>query len=548
MTAAIRFHPEAYSANGPRLMGRHAAGASFLRGFLAHSSASQFFVQVESAAHAQLFSAAAQAAGRAEPVHAFDNSGQGLLAQAGTLYHPDPAIGALAWQRAAHGHGAWSLCGITHSTSSATAMDGIADLLTAPVQPWDAVICTSTAVRDNLFRVLQAQGDYLRERLGAARLVLPQLPVIPLGIHAADFAYTPAQQAQARHALGVDADALVVLFVGRLSFHTKAHPVPMLLALQEAVRQTGRPAVLVECGWHASEAMREMHEAAQVVAPGIHIVRLDGRDASQRQRAWAGADVFCSAADNIQESFGLTPLEAMACGLPVVVSDWDGYRDTVRDGVDGIRIPTCMPQAGLGQELALRHALGIDSYDRYCGHASTFVAVDVQAMAQAFVRLFGSPDLRRSMGEAGRQRARERYDWSVIVPQYEALWAHLAQLRAQAPRPARLAHPWPARMDPFHAFAAYPTRTLQPATLLSLAHPDPATAIGRLAQHRQLAMVHFAQSLLPAQEEYESLLQGLGAGPRRAMDLVSALPPARQGLALRALAWLAKLGLVRIGA
>ncbi len=31
--------------------------------------------------------------------------------------------------------------------------------------------------------------------------------------------------------------------------------------------------------------------------------------------------------------------EAMAAGLPVVVSDWDGYKDTVRDGVDGFRIP-----------------------------------------------------------------------------------------------------------------------------------------------------------------------------------------------------------------
>ena len=40
-----------------------------------------------------------------------------------------------------------------------------------------------------------------------------------------------------------------------------------------------------------------------------------------------------SLADNIQETFGLTPVEAMAAGLPCVMSDWDGYRDTVRDGV-----------------------------------------------------------------------------------------------------------------------------------------------------------------------------------------------------------------------
>ena len=46
---------------------------------------------------------------------------------------------------------------------------------------------------------------------------------------------------------------------------------------------------------------------------------------------WAAADVFLSLVDNIQETFGITPLEAMAAGLPVVASDWDGYRYTMRD-------------------------------------------------------------------------------------------------------------------------------------------------------------------------------------------------------------------------
>jgi hypothetical protein len=35
---AIYFHPEAYSISGPRLMGRNAAGESFLRGFVRHTS------------------------------------------------------------------------------------------------------------------------------------------------------------------------------------------------------------------------------------------------------------------------------------------------------------------------------------------------------------------------------------------------------------------------------------------------------------------------------------------------------------------------------
>ena len=91
-------------------------------------------------------------------------------------------------------------CGITHTTSSAGAMDALAGLITAPVQPWDALICTSTAVKDNVTRLLQAQVDYLQSRLGVTRVVLPLLPVIPLGIHTSDFAFSDAQKAAARAA------------------------------------------------------------------------------------------------------------------------------------------------------------------------------------------------------------------------------------------------------------------------------------------------------------------------------------------------------------
>ena len=160
---------------------------------------------------------------------------------------------------------------------------------------------------------------------------------------------------------------------------------------------------------------------------------LDGRSAENRRTAWASADVFCSLSDNIQETFGITPIEAMAAGLPVVVSDWNGYRETVRDGIDGFRIPTLMSPAGLGDDLAASYALGIDIYDRYCGYACMMVAVDVEAVASAFWRIVASEDLRRRMGEAGRRRVRDTYDWAAIIPRYEELWAELAERRKAAP-------------------------------------------------------------------------------------------------------------------
>lgn len=548
MTAAIYYHPEAYTISGPKLMGRNAAGASFLRGFLAHSQSNEFWAQVQHPAHAKHFATTVQALGRSEPVKAVDKNSLAALAHAGVVYFPSPGIGEHALQRAAYGHGAWSLCGITHTTSSAGAMDALAELITAPVQSWDALICTSTAVKNNVERLLQAQVDYLKDRLGITKLVLPQLPVIPLGIHTQDFVFTEAQKAQARTTLGVDEHTLVVLFMGRLSFHAKAHPLAMYQALEHAAKATGNPVVLVECGWHANEFIEKAYaDAARLACPSVRLIRLDGRKAEDRQTAWAGANVFCSLSDNIQETFGIVPIEAMAAGIPVVVADWDGYKDTVRDGVDGFRIPTLMPQAGLGGDLALRHALEIDTYDMYCGHTCSLIAVDVHATAQAFIELFQSPELRKQMGDAGKKRAREVYDWATIIPQYEALWARLNELRtAKAKDLKPLPHPWPARMDPFHAFAVYPTQTLTPQTVLGLVDGDVEAALRRTLSYRQLAMIDFAKAILPSEAEMRAVLQGAAGGPKPAVALIATIAGERQPFVFRSLAWLVKLGVLRV--
>ena len=306
--------------------------------------------------------------------------------------------------------------------------------------------------------------------------------------------------------------------------------------------------VCIEAGVFPNEGIRNGFLAAQkTLAPSVRFIWADGQDETCYRQAWQGADVFVSLSDNIQETFGLTPVEAMAAGLPVVVSDWNGYKDTVRDGVDGFRIATLMPQAGLGGDLALRHALEIDTYDMYCGHTCSLVAVDVQAAAQAFSRLFASAELCRQMGEAGRQRAREEYDWAAIIPRYEALWAQLAEIRqAQASDLKLLAHPWPARMDPFAAFAGYPTRALTPQTVLELADSDADAAVRRVAGYRALAMVSFAKAVLPSDAEVQVVLDAASGEAKPAAELVQGIAPERQAQVFRALAWLAKLGVLKV--
>lgn len=547
MTAAIFYHPEAYTTTGPKLMGRNAAGESFLRGFLQHSRAERFAVQVMDRAHGQSFADFAQSFDRKEPVAVVDKSNLGSLRAHGVVYHPGPGIADHARQRSFWGHEAWSLCGITHTTSSARAMDSVAQLVTAPVHPWDALICTSSAVKKNVEFLLEREADYLRDRLGASRTVLPKLPVIPLGIHTEDFVFGAAERVAARRALSIADDTLVVMFMGRLSFHAKAHPLPMYLALEEAARRSGKSVTLIECGWHGNESIqRAFNQGAAKLCPSVHTLTLDGRKAEDRDKAWAAADVFCSLSDNIQETFGISPIEAMAAGLPIVVSDWDGYKDTVRHGVDGFRVPTIMLRAGLGGDLALRHALEVDTYDMYIGHACSLTAVDVEATTAAFTALFESKELRRKMGAAGQARAREGYDWARIIPQYEDLWMELNEERKRAAGRAPTKASWPARLDPFQSFASYPTHILTEATMLEATAVDAEALCAQVEAMRALAMVNFAKLVLPTPDEVQLVLATAVKGPSRAVDLVQDTASEQKAHVFRGLGWLIKIGALRL--
>src|SRR5262249_17249856 len=148
-----------------------------------------------------------------------------------------------------------------------------------------------------------------------------------------------------------------------------ANPFPMYLALERVAER--HKVVLVECGWSDNDAIASaFNEARAKICPSVRSIVLDGREPTQLARAWACADCFCSLSDNIQETFGLTPIEAMASSLPCLVTDWNGYRDTVRDGIDGFAVPTLAPPSGFAADLVFSHALDIQPYGAYIGQAA----------------------------------------------------------------------------------------------------------------------------------------------------------------------------------
>jgi hypothetical protein len=149
----------------------------------------------------------------------------------------------------------------------------------------------------------------------------------------------------------------------------------------------------------------------------------------------------------VQETFGLAVVEAMAAGLPVVASDFDGYRDTVDDTV-GVRVPTRW-----GADPGWLAAYGSLLYERplhlLLGQS---LLVDGRGLGAALSALVDDPRRRAALGARAALRARARFDWRAIVPQYEAVWRRLRERPREVPSDVG-----PLGLDFSRVFAGHPS-------------------------------------------------------------------------------------------
>lgn len=541
---AIYYAPEAFVLGREVLMGRQSAGAGFLRAIANYGPEALWCYSGHPMRAEECAEALRNFGCPKTQVHFVPFLNSRLLGNAGLLYRPDPGIMSDGWRRLNSSNSrAYSICGVTHTTASHPIMGAIAALLTAPLEDWDAIICTSTCVRDTIRSILDNQADFLRERVGATRLTLPQLPVIPLGTHTSDFKFSAEQRAAARQQLGIEPDEVVFLYLGRLSHLDKANPIPMYLALERC--SPGNRIRLIEAGWFSKEDTKQAFtDDAQTLCPSVNRTYLDGRDPQQREQAWAAADIFTSLTDNVQETFGLTPIEAMAAGLPVVVSDWDGYKETVRDGIDGFRIPTMSMPSGTGQALADFYEMGVYDYHKYCGSTSQLVAVDVSRAADAYSRLIKDADLRHKMGAAGQERAHTEFDWVHVFRKYVDLWEELEERRRSGPTlyPASHRRQRPDRMDPFTIFGSYPTSSITPEVRIKR-HVSANTDVA--VSRRDLHTTKFASPLLPQEPVISEILGHLRVDDWSAFgDLLKSRPVQTRQQLLSAVVWLSKIGMI----
>lgn len=471
--------------------------------------------------------------------------------RAGAVLRGKADLADLAWLRNGVDPRGYSLIGLIHTIAPPGIRDQIAACATAPVQPWDALICTSPSVRSAMEQMFDEYGAYLAQRFGGTLRPRPMLPLIPLGVDVdriSQLADRPDVRRQTRESLGIGDDAVLVFWLGRLSFFEKAFPQPMFRAVAEARRLSGRPVHFVMAGWFpdGEEGRARYEEAAQAYAPDVALHLIDGNDATRIGALWAAADVFLSLVDNIQETFGLTPLEAMAARLPIVASDWDGYAYTIQDGVNGFLVPTMGAPPGLGQLMSARHVLGIDSYQTYVGTVAQHTAVDVGHAGKVLARLFSDGELRRTMGDAGRARARAMFDWPVVAKQVRDLVLELGGIRREAASRASSSPPpsgSPIKGDPFQQFAGFATGTLTAETVL-FRREEAVSLDESLRRLRSVRLDGFGAAWRGSPADWPVLLDRLSAGPRSVERVLAGFEGDRRLFAQMTLIWMCKLGVL----
>lgn len=251
-----------------------------------------------------------------------------------------------------------------------------------------------------------------------------KISIIPSAVNTQVF--RPIARSIARKRVGVPQEPFVVVYIGRMVARKDVRNVVRAIALliDRCERETIEygtsfpPIQLLLVGGETVEpdplATPEIGVLQQLVAElGIseHVRFIGKRQHGVLHNYYSAGDVAVTTP--WYEPFGLTPLEGMACGRPVIGSAVGGITSTIVDGETGFLVPPREPQA----------------------------------LAMRLYQLLLHPEVRARMGEAARARVESEYTWPVVALRTSALYESLlAQYRAS--------------LYPAHVNAAVPTASI----------------------------------------------------------------------------------------
>lgn len=292
-------------------------------------------------------------------------------------------------------------------------------------EPGDAIIVSSRAGEVSVKDLFDQVSSGLSTSCRPAPALSALISRIPLGVDA-DF-LRPLSREHARQVLGLPLNEPIILCVGRLSDELKADLEPLLWVFSQLCCK--QPMNLLIAGSDPNGYSRVIEARAQELGIADRIKLILNFPYFLKPTIYSAADVCVAPSDNIQETFGLSITEAMACGLPVIASDWSGYRDLVVDSDTGYLIPTLWPDDAAGR-LSLFGPLCTYAPRRH--YLARHTPLDVAILLDRLRSIIENPQMAAQMGNRGRRRVLEQYSWKAVFPKHLELWKEQLATRARA--------------------------------------------------------------------------------------------------------------------
>ena len=315
--------------------------------------------------------------------------------------------------------------GISHPSNR---WEIFARLLMTQTLPCDAIICNSQAARTAFVNTLNSVADALQKQGVSLPPFKAQLPLIPLGIDPE--IYQPRDKAMCRRLLGLPQKPRILLYFGRVDPESKLDISPLFAAFHRLTAKYKEQVVLLLAGGWTQRAYEYLIALLHNSPFRNQVILRYQPTLAEAPLYYSASDIFVSPVDTLQESFGLTPIEAMASGLPVVCSHWSGYGESVLHEKTGFLVPTFWNDCHSNADYSALYT----SWTEHHLRIAQSVAVSVPHLYQSLDALLSSENLCQRMGEAARQHVKANYSWDVVVPQYAALWTQLSEAANPLPR------------------------------------------------------------------------------------------------------------------
>ncbi|MEK6805814.1 MAG: glycosyltransferase [Pseudomonadota bacterium] len=223
---------------------------------------------------------------------------------------------------------------------------------------------------------LACPSEHILDRARRSHFSKHPLHLVPHGTDLAVF--TPGSKADARERLGIGRDVKIILVAAQNLAGPRKGVLRFLEALR-AVPETSRSNLVLLSFGNNSQRVAD-------VSPIPHISLGYLTSDAEKRTAYCAADLYVSA--SLGESFGLTALEAIACGLPVAAFASGGIKDIVRPGHSGV-----LAETG-----------------------------DWTGLIDATLRLAGDAGVRMSLSRTARQLALDQFSWDQMMRRYWAIY------------------------------------------------------------------------------------------------------------------------------